>query len=292
MTATLAILADIHGNMPALRAVLEDVERQRPDEVLVAGDLVGRGPEGSRVVAEIRERGWPCLRGNHEDYLLGFARREVPEKWWEEDEWAASRWMAAELDSDALEYIASLPLELRPAAAPGLLIVHGSPRSNNEGLGPWTSDRQLVAHLETIDQELLVCGHTHRPMDRTLENGRVVNVGAVGLPFNRDRRAQYALFRYDGSEWTVEPRGVPYDTGELLRIYERTGFQTAGGLTAELLRLEVKQAAPYLVPFLKWARMTGRKPHVALLSDFLDLYDPAEPMHDFFHRLAALRPRA
>lgn len=289
MTRTVAILADVHGNMPALRAVCADIERQRPDEVLVAGDLVGRGPEGSRVVAAIAERGWRCLRGNHEDYLLGFARREVPDDWWDEEEWAASRWMAAELEPSALEFIDALPAELRPAVGGDLLVVHGSPRSNNEGLGPWTRDRELEEHLDSIDETLLVCGHTHRPMDRKVRNGRAVNVGAVGLPFNRDRRAQYALFRHDGSSWSVEFRQVGYDTAELLRIYRTSGFQEAGGLTAELLRLEVRQAAPFLVPFLKWARLTGRRPRAARIGEFLDLYDPTEPMHDFFHRLRALR---
>ena len=168
--------------------------------------------------------------------------------------------------------------------------MHGSPRSNNEGLGPWTGDRQLAQQLDSLEERLLVCGHTHRPMDRAVRNGRVVNVGAVGLPFNRDRRAQYALFHYDGSEWTVEPRQVDYDTAELLRIYDSTGFQQAGGLTVELLRLEVQQAAPYLVPFLKWARLTGRKPRASRIADFLDLYDPDEPMHDFFQKLQAMRP--
>ncbi len=70
----IAVLADIHGNLPALEAVLADIDAQRPDEVLVGGDLVGRGPQGSAVVRCIRERGWRAVRGNHEDYLLGFRR--------------------------------------------------------------------------------------------------------------------------------------------------------------------------------------------------------------------------
>ncbi len=287
----IAILADIHGNMPALRAVLEDLERERPDEVLVGGDLVGRGPEGSRVVAAIEERGWRCLRGNHEDYLLDFVHRQVPDEWWRDGEWAASRWMAAELEPRAVEFIESLPAELRPESAGGLLLVHGSPRSNNDGLGPWTSDDRLARHLDSIDEELLVCAHTHRPMVRRVRNGRVVNVGAVGLPFNRDRRAQYAIFHHDESGWRLEPRRVAYDVDELLRVYETSGFLAAGGVTAELLRLEVRQAVPYLVPFLKWARLLGAEPDSSRVPDFLDFYDPDEPIHDFFLRLEALKPQ-
>ena len=75
-----AIISDVHGNVPALEAVLEDLERRPVDEVIVGGDLVGRGPEGSKVVARIRATGWPNVRGNHEDYLLGFRRGRVPDR--------------------------------------------------------------------------------------------------------------------------------------------------------------------------------------------------------------------
>lgn len=285
----IAVVADIHGNMPAFRAVIADLARLDPEEILVAGDLVGRGPEGTSVVRRIMELGWPCLRGNHEDYLLGFIRDEVPAEWWHNEEWAASRWMAAELGPEEVRYIEELPPRLRPNSAPGLLVVHGSPRSNNEGLGPWTTDRQLAQHLESIDEPLLVCGHTHRPMDRQLAAGRVVNVGSVGLPFNRDQRAQYGLFAFDGEQWSVELRGVPYDSDELLAAYQTTGFLESGGVTAQLLELEVRNAAPFLVPFLKWARLLERQPTITLIPEFLDFYDPDEPLHDFFLRLESLR---
>lgn len=285
----IAIVADIHGNMPALRAVIDDLGRQDPTEVIVAGDLVGRGPQGDQVVRKIRELGWRCVRGNHEDYLLGFVRREVPEPWWEAEEWAASRWMAAELSSETVDFIGALPDTLRPAGTSDLLVVHGSPDSNNEGLGPWSTDRQLAQHLAGIEESTLVCAHTHRPMVRDLPTGRVVNVGSVGLPFNRDQRAQYALLEHGAEGWKPDLRGVDYDTDELLSVYETSGFAAAGGVTVELLRLEVRHAAPFLVPFLGWARVVGREPASDQVPDFLELYDPGEPLHDFFLRLEAMR---
>lgn len=282
---TIAVLADIHGNMPALEAVLADIERRRPDEVLVGGDLVGRGPEGSRVVATIRDAGWPTIRGNHEDYLLDFRRRRVPEPWWSQRRWAASRWMAAELSDSDIAWIEQLPFSLRSAAEPGLLLVHGTPESANAGLGPWTSDEELRRHLAAVDAEILICGHTHRPMDRRLPAGRVVNVGAVGLPFNRDPRAQYTVFQRQGDGWQVEPRRVDYDRRETLDIYERSGFLADGGITARLLKLELEEATAYLVPFLKWAELSGRRPNRQELDTFLAAYDPDLPMHEQLRRM-------
>ncbi len=88
---------------------------------------------------------------------------------------------------------------------------------------------------------------------------------------------------------TFELRGVPYDTAELLRIYDTSGFQAAGGVTTELLRLEVQHAAAFLVPFIKWVRLLGVKPDSSRVAEFLDFYDPHEPLHDYFQRLEALR---
>lgn len=290
MTAyRLAILADIHGNLPALRAVIADLDHSRPDNVVVAGDLVGRGPEGKAVIAEVVDRGWATLRGNHEDYLMAFRNRAVPDEWWHDEEWAASRWMAAELGAEEERFIESLPEEIRPPAPEGLLVVHGSPRSNREGLGPWTSDAKLVRHLEEVEERLLVCAHTHRPMLREVANGTVLNPGAVGLPFNGDRRAQYAILEHSGAGWSFDLRQVDYDRQELLNVYETSGFAAQGGVTVDLLRFEVQHALPFLVPFQKWARLIGRKPSSRVLDDFLDFYDPAEPLHDFFLRLESLR---
>ena len=170
----IAVLADIHGNLPALEAVIEDVTSRQPDEILVGGDLVGRGPCGKKVVRRITEMGWRSVRGNHEDYLLAFRHQRVKSRWLSAPEWSAARWMAAELDDDAAHTIGSLPLSLRSDLAPELRLVHGTPRSNGEGIGPWTSREQVEAHLAAVHEPVLVCGHTHRPLECRLPTGLVV----------------------------------------------------------------------------------------------------------------------
>jgi predicted phosphodiesterase len=279
----IAVLADIHGNMPALEAVVADLRRQGTDEVLVGGDLVGRGPEGSKVSRWVRELGWPSVRGNHEDYLLEFRRNQVPPAWLEAEEWAAARWMAAELDPEDELHLDSLPFSMTAAA--GVRLVHASPASYNDGLGAWSTDGELEAHLASIQEPVLICGHTHRPMDRCLGRGRVVNVGAVGLPFNGDRRAQYVVLQSRGAGWDVEFRRVDYPIQHILEIYEASGFLAQGGVTAQLLRLELLHARPFVVPFLRWSRAHGVEASGARLAAFLEFYDPAEPIDRFVERL-------
>lgn len=269
----LAILADIHGNVPALEAVLDDIAGRGVDEVLVGGDLVGRGPEGSAVVRRVRELGLATIGGNHEDYLLGFRRRQVPEEWWHREEWAASRFMAAELTDDVVEYIVALPFSL---TRPDLHLIHGTPRSNREGIGPWTPLETLRTHLKSVEESVLVCAHTHRALVRELDEGLVVNTGSVGLPFNRDPRAQYALFTRGGPfGWRVELRQVPYSREQIYKIYESSGFLAAGRVTAQLLRLELEHATSLLVPFLDWARAHELEPNTGQLEAFLEEFNRA-----------------
>ncbi|MEM9291200.1 MAG: metallophosphoesterase [Acidobacteriota bacterium] len=283
-----AVLADIHGNVPALEAVLEDLSRQAVDEVLLGGDLVGRGPEGKRVVERVRQLGWRGVQGNHEEYLLNFRRRRVPEEWLEAEEWSAARWMAAALDGPTESYIDALPFTLTSALAPELRLVHGSPSSFNEGIGPWLSDEQISRHLDQVAEPLLVCAHTHRPMHAVLGGGQVLNIGSVGLPFNRDHRAQYAILTRRAGEWEVDFRRVEYDREAIYRIYRDSGFVEHGGITAKLLLLELEVASPALVPFLQWAEILQRPPREDQLDDFLRFWSPEESMREFIRRLRAL----
>jgi len=278
----IAVVADIHSNAPSLEAVVDDIQDQWVDEVLVGGDLVGRGPQGAQVVEMVEDLGWAAIRGNHEDYVLEFRRHEVPDEWLVSDIWAASRWMANELDDHHVDYLDALPFSRTPKSVPGARLVHGSPTSYHEGIGPWTSDETLREHLDSIDEHLLICAHTHRPLDREVANGRAVNVGSVGLPFNGDPRAQYAIFERRKDDWNVEFRKVEYDRELFLEIYRETGFLDEGGLTASILRLEVREARPFLVPFLKWTEIEDMSPSESTFGDFLEVYDEEMSMKDFF----------
>lgn len=287
MTLRIAVLSDVHANPFALEAVVEDIARQRVDEVLLGGDLVGRGPLGSQVLDMVKELGWPSVRGNHEDYTLSFRRGHVHTSWLTAPEWAASRWMAAELRDDQIEFIDALPFSLTSAAAPSLRVVHGSPASNCEGIGPWTSDKIIQSHLSAVEESLLVCAHTHRPMIRQTPGGLVVNVGSVGLPFNADPRAQYAIFTRKNNAWSTELRQVDYDREAFYRAYETSGFKEAGGITADLLLHELRAARPYLVPYIKWAGAHKRPPTPDSLADFLNAYDPSMSRQEFARLLCA-----
>lgn len=287
----IAVIADIHANLPALEAVLDDIAALDVDELLVNGDLVGRGPQGSAVIARVRELGLRSTRGNHEDYLLSFRKHEVPEEWLTDPAYSCHRWMADELRASDVEYLDLLPFTLTSEKEPQLRLYHGSPRSHTEGLGVWTEEAVLREHLDSIEESVLVVAHTHRPAQWQFGDETIVNVGSVGLPFNGDTRAQYAVFHGSGSSFEVELRQVDYDRSRILEVYEHSGFLESGDATAALLRREIQTARPHLVPFLRWADAVDRQPLLGAIEDFMAVYDPERSLADFALVLDAIAGR-
>ncbi len=288
----IAIISDIHGNLPAFDAVRGDIKERGIDEVLVAGDLVGRGPQGDDVVCRVRDLGWLSVRGNHEDYLVAFRDRTVPKEWFELDEWAAARWMADELSESSLDYIRDLPFSMRSQLESGVLVFHGTPRSNREGLGKWSDPDLLKETLFCEDCEVMVVAHTHRAEAWNIDGRLLINVGSVGLPFNGDAAAQYAIIEKADGSWSHELATVAYDFEKIEKVYHDSGFLSSGGLTSRLLLKELKYARPFLVPFQKWTELIGEDESSQELDAFLKWYDCSKETKEnveIFHKRLAER---
>jgi predicted phosphodiesterase len=260
----LAVISDIHSNVQALEAVADELERLAPDRVVVAGDFLNRGPQPREVLALLDARGWPLLRGNHEDYLLSQrdpaqARTETEAAIMQPSQWTAR------LVWDDLDRIAALPDSLAVAAPDGslALIVHASPRHNRDGIYRFTSDKELAVKLGPAPPPLLCCGHTHQPLVRQFGATLVVNVGSVGLPFTGDWWAQYGLLSWRGGRWEVELRALPYDREATLRAYETGGFLEGGGPLARIIREETLTALPQLGP---WYELFADQVRAGVLS--------------------------
>ena len=200
----IAILADIHGNLPALEAVVADLRARRPDAVYLAGDQVNRCPWSNEVMDLVAAEGWPMIAGNHELALAKLwqpncppflaDRRRFPDLWWTHRHVSAAH----------LATIRGLPLEmhLTPAGVPALLVVHGSPCKVTAGFAPDLDDAQLRRLLAGASAPVVIGAHTHQPVDRQIGAQRVLNPGSVGMPYNGDPRAQYMLL-------DVEAAGLP-----------------------------------------------------------------------------------
>jgi predicted phosphodiesterase len=248
MTMKLAVLSDIHGNLAALEAVAEDIDRWRPDAVVVAGDIVNRGPCSLACLRFVqqyaREAGWRVIRGNHEGYVLRVARQ--PDERPPGMEGAVRenvRWVREQLGA-AVADLERLPERLSLAAPDGgeARVVHASMRHDRDNILLDTPDEVLRLQIAP-PPALLVVGHTHRPLVRRVDQTLVMNVGSVGLPFDGDVRASYGQAEWRGA-WQARIVRVPYDRERTARDFAESGYLAQGGPVSALVYDEFRTALP------------------------------------------------
>ena len=246
----IAVLADIHGNLPALEAVAADLARLDPDLVFVAGDFQNRGPNPREVTQAVMESGWTLLRGNHEDYVIRQSQKSRIEDASDYYNRLPARW-TADLTRDFVESIKQLPIAITLIGPDKLsiTIAHGSPRSNNEGFFPTTPEAKAKEMIGSDPPGLLCVGHSHIPFVRQVNSTLLVNVGAVGFPFDGDRRASFGLIIWDGDSWKVEIRRIEYAVERVVEEFGKVNFYEGAGPLSHLIRRELESARPHLTPF-------------------------------------------
>ncbi len=215
-------LYDIHGNLPALDAVLAEVDEAGCDLVLVGGD-VALGPLPRQTLDRLASLGGRArfLRGNCDREMVeSLAREPDPAVPWQ----AAVRWAAERLTDAQREMLAGLPLALE-FEIDGLGPVHfchGSPRRDDESVTRQTSDERLAAMAEGVAPRVVACGHTHVTFDREAGGRRWINPGSVGMPFDGEPGAYWALF---GPGVTL--RRTPYDLERARAAFLASGYPRA-----------------------------------------------------------------
>src|SRR5688572_20119531 len=213
----LAVLADIHGNLPALEAVLADLAQFEVDHVVIAGDVINWGPSSAEVMARVAERGWGIVRGNNEFYLLDYDTPRAPESWRDRSQFQMLPWLYRQLRGRWHHMIAVWPdsLSLRFPDAPPVRVVHGSPRSAWEPIYPQTGADDVAEMLAGIEETTIIAGHTHLPMDRQVAGRHIVNPGSVGVPIDGTFSASYMLLEGNADGWRPAFRRVDFDYDEL-----------------------------------------------------------------------------
>ena len=213
------VITDIHGSTIAFDAVLADAADQAIDGWLVLGDLVALGPDPVGVVERLQALpNATFVRGNTERYLTTEAF----------DLLGSRDWTRAALGSERLEWIARLPVHARIGR---MLLVHASPgRDDGPGLHPRLTDEHLRVLTGGCEADVVLVGHTHRRLDRTVDGVRLVNPGSVGNPTEEDLCAGWAVV--DGDE--VELRRVPYDLDATRAQVETSGNPATEWIVAHL----------------------------------------------------------
>jgi putative phosphoesterase len=227
----IAIVADVHGNLTALEAVVADLRRRAPDLVHHGGDLATSGAHPTEVVDRIRELGWPGVCGNTDEMLwepgplAGLARRhpQLQPLWQVLDEIAMAT--RDRLGEERIQWLRNLPLELRQ---PPLALVHASPGNIWAAPLPEATDAELADTYRSLAAPVAVYGHIHRSFVRPCGAHIVANTGSLSLSHDGDARASYLLL--DGLHVRIER--VDYDLEGEAAALLRSGLPRADWLCA------------------------------------------------------------
>jgi putative phosphoesterase len=219
MTAKVAVLSDVHGNLAALEAVRKALKKERPDAVIVAGDHVMNGPDPGGVVDALREMeqtGATIVQGNTDvavadfDYAAAFPwfTDGVPDV-----HRAAAEWAHDELGDERLAWLRRLPAERRLVLDDTMVLAcHASPGSQTQGFDAQLDPSVVLERVSGTDARVICCGHTHLPDIRDLGWKVIVNDGSAGYVFDGDPTASWALVTIEGEEVAAEIRRVEFDT--------------------------------------------------------------------------------
>lgn len=218
-----AALYDIHGNLPALRAVLAEAQDAGVEKFVIGGDVAG-GPLPRETINLL------MARGERAQFVRGNADREAVEAFdagrtelgsVADPAESAAIFVASQISRAQRDFLAGFPPTVRldlNGQGP-TLFCHGSPRSDSEIITRLTTDERLREILAGVDERLIVAGHTHQQFDRMIDDWRVINAGSVGLPYEGNRGAYWALI---GRE--VELRRTEYDLDQALSELRASSF--------------------------------------------------------------------
>lgn len=239
----IAILSDIHGNMTALNSVLEDIKKNQCDKIFFLGDYALAGPEPVVTVDccmnLFKENNIEMIQGNTDKMIA-----EYSDDLYETLKNVGAPIMANALKDDVKilnnsqkDFLKNLPAtKLLEEGNIKILLVHGSPRRNNEDILPTTPLNDVEEMVKDCDADIILCGHTHIPCGfQTTSRKTVVNVGSVGRPFTEEPKSCYLIIEINNGEFSLEHKFVKYDNKKASEMLSQRGFEGAEKLSQVLI---------------------------------------------------------
>jgi putative phosphoesterase len=208
-----ALISDVHANLPALEAVLAHARQQGAESIWNAGDLVAYGPFPDEVVKQIRQEGAHSTLGRYDQRVLRYKKKRAG---WRKskrlEEYLAIKWAYGQLSKKSRKYLRFLSRELRiKARGKRFLLTHANPGSGKRSLTVATPEKRLRQIAREAKADVIVCGHSHQPFVKQVDSVWFINPGSVGLPRDGDPRASYTLLQLLQDEIAVQHFRIEYD---------------------------------------------------------------------------------
>ncbi len=243
----IAVISDIHGNMEALEAVMEDIKKRECNKIFVLGDYAMAGPEPADTVEYFMKRKYnlefKMIQGNT-DLMIADYSEELYNNLKEKAPVMAE---ALKCDAETLNpvektFLKELPIQLEvEEGGVKFLLVHGSPRKNNEDILPDTPMEEVEKMVENVNADVILCGHTHIPCGfQTSKKKTVVNAGSIGRPFTPEPKSCYLTVTVEDKKCLFEHHFVEYDKEHASAKLAKREFKGSDKLAGMLLDPKVR----------------------------------------------------
>ena len=234
-----AVISDLHGNIEALESVFEDIDILGIKKVLILGDLAIMGPEPNEAINFTRNLSkkydTEVIQGNTDLMIITEKLPNFPEFIKNAIQYAQNT-----VSSENKEYLKNLPAQKSiTIGKTSILMVHGSPRKNDENILPAKPIEEIKPMLSGVSEALILCGHTHLPAGYQIEKQTIVNDGSVGRPLTGDRKACYVVLDIDEekeNKFSIEHRFIDFDVQKAAEKLGNLPFEGAKKLKDMLLR--------------------------------------------------------
>lgn len=261
-----AVLADVHGNLEALEAVLAHLETQHVEQIVVAGDVVNVMPYSKVCWDTVMALGCPVLKGNHEHYLTSYGTSEAHPDW-STERFRGLAWAQGQFNEADLEAMRQLPLTCQ---LPDLLVTHAAPHDVFASVHMDTPTETLRELFRDTSETFIVRGHNHGWLERRWDDRTLLTIQSCGLPLGGSLDAQYVILTRQAGSWQYEKQFVPYDREATLAAMDE-GYLEVMGPTGQLFKRELATGKKLILPFLReyLAVVDGQLPLSEAVMTFL-----------------------
>jgi putative phosphoesterase len=291
-----ALIGDVHANLPALEAVLEDAHQRGVEAIWNVGDFVGYGAFPDQVVELLQQENGLSIVGNYDLKVLKVKKKR--DKWKKSkppEKWFAFNWAYDNLSKCSREYLSSLPEEVRlEDSGKRILLTHGSPASNNEYVDSRTPEARLQELAEMANADIIICGHSHRSFKRKFKGVWFINTGSVGRPDDGDQRACYAIMQIGPRFFQLRHYRVEYNVDEAVAAIREAELPEAFAqmiLQGRSLDAVLETAEEEQIKEVTQATGTGVGMDDKILKDLLHLAETCEYEAGHTHQVTQLALR-
>jgi putative phosphoesterase len=223
----MALLSDIHGNLPALKAAVVNAKTRGATQIICAGDIIGYGPFPNEVCEYLKTNEIKSISGNYDIKVLDVIKHgKSAVESMQKKKRDLVIWTAKHLGKTAQCFLRDLPASLEEELPGGrnLLVVHGSPVSNDDDIYPSITPKGLETKLKNTRPDILVCGHTHIPFVKKVRGMLIVNCGSTGQSVDGDPSPSYAIISVDGKPASGRIIRFEYNINETIKALKHTSL--------------------------------------------------------------------